>query len=90
MADRRRAKVFAGRNSAKLAVRRWRGVAAEHVRCAGRMAAASDAKGRYWRQPSRSFHEKRADTIEREALLRMAAQWDRLAAYKARKESERM
>jgi hypothetical protein len=28
------------------------------------------------------------DTHEREALLRMAAQWDRLAEHKGRKESE--
>jgi ribosomal protein S15P/S13E len=28
------------------------------------------------------------DTHEREALLRMAAQWDRLADHKARKEAE--
>jgi hypothetical protein len=28
------------------------------------------------------------DTHEREALLRMAAQWDRLAEHKARQESE--
>jgi hypothetical protein len=28
------------------------------------------------------------DTHERETLLRMAAQWDRLADHKARKESE--
>jgi hypothetical protein len=28
------------------------------------------------------------DTLERETLLRMAAQWDRLADHKARKEAE--
>jgi hypothetical protein len=34
-------------------------------------------------------HAKEAnDTLERETLLRMAAQWDRLAEHKARKESE--
>ena len=30
------------------------------------------------------------DIHEREALLRMAAQWDRLAEHKGRKESEQM
>jgi hypothetical protein len=36
-------------------------------------------------------HAKEADDIvERETLLRMAAQWDRLAEHKARKESEEM
>jgi hypothetical protein len=35
-------------------------------------------------------HSKEAnDTLERETLLRMAAQWDRLAQHKARKESEK-
>jgi hypothetical protein len=34
-------------------------------------------------------HAKEAfDTLERETLLRMAAQWDRLAQHKARTESE--
>jgi len=28
------------------------------------------------------------DALERETLLRMAAQWDRLAEHKARKEAE--
>jgi hypothetical protein len=30
------------------------------------------------------------DTHEREVLLRMAAQWDRLADHKGRKEAEQM
>jgi len=30
----------------------------------------------------------RPDALERETLLRMAAQWDRLAEHKARKEAE--
>jgi hypothetical protein len=30
------------------------------------------------------------DQVERETLLRMAAQWDRLSAHKARKESEQL
>jgi hypothetical protein len=35
-------------------------------------------------------HSKEAnDTLERETLLRMAAQWNRLAQHKARKESEK-
>jgi hypothetical protein len=34
-------------------------------------------------------HAKEAhDTLERETLMRMAAQWERLAQHKARKESE--
>jgi hypothetical protein len=36
----------------------------------------------------RSHAREAHDTHEREALLRMAAQWDRLAEHKARKESE--
>lgn len=36
----------------------------------------------------RRFAEQAHDRVEREALLRMAAQWDRLAKYKARKGSE--
>jgi hypothetical protein len=35
----------------------------------------------------RHAHEAR-DTLERETLLRMAAQWDRLGEHKARKEAE--
>jgi hypothetical protein len=36
----------------------------------------------------RSHARDAHDTHERETLLRMAAQWDRLAEHKARKESE--
>jgi hypothetical protein len=36
----------------------------------------------------RSHAKDARDTHERETLLRMAAQWDRLAEHKARKESE--
>lgn len=36
----------------------------------------------------RSHAREAQDRQEREALLRMAAQWDRLAEHKARKEAE--
>jgi hypothetical protein len=39
-------------------------------------------------QECRSHARGTDDTHERETLLRMAAQWDRLAEHKARKESE--
>jgi hypothetical protein len=52
-----------------------------------------------WDMPTSEHYRKSAeecrshardahDTHERETLLRMAAQWDRLAEHKARKESE--
>jgi hypothetical protein len=39
-------------------------------------------------QECRRHADEAHDTHEREALLRMAAQWDRLAEHKARKEAE--
>jgi hypothetical protein len=39
-------------------------------------------------QECRSHAKESHDTHERETLLRMAAQWDRLAEHKARKEAE--
>jgi hypothetical protein len=39
-------------------------------------------------QECRCHAREARDTLERETLLRMAAQWDRLADHKARKESE--
>jgi hypothetical protein len=43
---------------------------------------------RYSAQECRRHAEEAKDTHEREALLRMAAQWDRLADHKTRKEAE--
>jgi hypothetical protein len=40
-------------------------------------------------EEARKHAAKTQDLWEREALLRMAAQWDRLADHKARKEAER-
>ena len=37
---------------------------------------------------TRKHAREAPDTHEREILLRMAAQWDRLADYKVRKEAE--
>jgi hypothetical protein len=39
-------------------------------------------------QECRRHADEAHDWHEREALLRMAAQWDRLAEHKARKEAE--
>jgi len=39
-------------------------------------------------QECRRHAKETSDRLERETLLRMAAQWDRLADHKARKESE--
>jgi hypothetical protein len=39
-------------------------------------------------QECRRHAKEAGDTLERETLLRMAAQWDRLADHKARKEAE--
>jgi hypothetical protein len=36
----------------------------------------------------RSHAKEANDTLERETLLRIAAQWDRLAEHKERKEAE--
>jgi hypothetical protein len=52
-------------------------------------AAASDAKGPILASTQEVISWKNRQ-VEREALLRMAAQWDRSAERKARKESERM
>jgi hypothetical protein len=38
----------------------------------------------------RALAKETHDTQDRETLLRMAAQWDKLAEHKARKEAERM
>ena len=40
-------------------------------------------------EEARKHAAKTQDLWEREALLRMAAQWERLADHKARKEAER-
>ena len=40
-------------------------------------------------EETRKHAAKTQDLWEREALLRMAAQWERLADHKARKEAER-
>lgn len=39
-------------------------------------------------QECRQHAKETQDTLERETLLRMAAQWDRLAHHKARTEAE--